>query len=1266
MALTEVPIELSSTPGIVDNSTATAITIDASQNVTLSANLTVNGDLITFGDANTDSIDFNAEISSNLIPSGARDLGSVGKEWTNLYISGTGDIATLTSTSSTIGTLTVSTTATIPYDNTISGLNAVNVQSAISELNTLIGGGNVGSQASFDVFEFTATASQSTFDVTTFLTGGNVTATQIVTNVEYEITVVGDTDFTTIGAASNNVGIRFTATGSTTGTGIVRKVATYIPGYIQVFLNGLLLSETDYTATDGENVVLVQGADLNDILAVKKVDSFNTAEILRVLSVDSSASTDALVVDANDNLVVGGEIHGPATLVIDPAVIGDNTGLVLIQGNLQVDGTQTTINSTTVEVDDLNITVASGAVDSAAANTAGLDIDGAGVQFRWNHANTHMNLNTNLDVTGTVTADGLTVEKAGVSQIVADFSGTGANAYIQLNDGNSTNFAGLGVTTDSLSLWSLNKKRIDISSGGDISFYEDTGTSPKMVWKAADERLGIGTDNPGNILKIFNTADSEGLDVENTNASFSSSGLFVNNTSSTGGNLLRLRSFGSDKVVVLGTGNVGIGTSPSTTLHLLAASTNIRLEDSDTNAYGQVGVDNTGSLYLQADNGNGQASSNMYMYVDGTERMRISSSGDVGIGTTSPNATFKLDVEGAVRTNGTGLYVSENYSSGNNVYKIYDNSNEFRIESQIFANANTASSPIVFATSNTDGRLARMTIESSGNVGIGTGANIDEALHVEKATGTTLVKTEVASGSVVGYEITKTGATSQSWRIVDGQTANGKLEIYDVTDSRSVMTFDGDGKVGIGTAYPDEALHVNSGNTNDVALFESTDVNARIIIKDNTTTNTINANAGKMVFICDSTNAVADSYMGFEVDNIEAMRIDASGNVGIGCTPENWDPAFDVLRVGKTANLFSYDTAGDGLWLGSNAFYDDTLNDYKYITTDPVTLYTQINGTHVWSYAASGTADTQVTFSEAMRIDSSGNVGIDVVPSTWASAWTALDIGDGTLFSQNNRTTGLGSNLYFTGSDWFPKETGESALYQISQGTHNWYINSSVTSGVSFTPTPKMTLDASGNLLVGTTSSDARLTVHRDTHSTGSDVANISTDQFDAGVTFETGEFILFGDWDGTADKMLVVKRAGVDVFDLNSVGEITSAPTYNNTTASAANVYIAANAKLYRSTSSARYKNTIEDASFGLSETLSLRPVTYKGNNDGDVVYGGLIAEEVHDAGLTQFVQYDEEGRPDSLAYGNMVSLCIKAIQEQQDLIESLTARIATLEGSN
>jgi hypothetical protein len=63
----------------------------------------------------------------------------------------------------------------------------------------------------------------------------------------------------------------------------------------------------------------------------------------------------------------------------------------------------------------------------------------------------------------------------------------------------------------------------------------------------------------------------------------------------------------------------------------------------------------------------------------------------------------------------------------------------------------------------------------------------------------------------------------------------------------------------------------------------------------------------------------------------------------------------------------------------------------------------------------------------------------------------------------------------------------------------------------------------------------------------------------------------------------------------------------------------------------------------------LALRPVTYKSKsaNDGETVFGGLIAEEVHAAGLTEFVQYAEDGTPDALAYGNMVSLCIKAIQE-------------------
>ena len=121
-----------------------------------------------------------------------------------------------------------------------------------------------------------------------------------------------------------------------------------------------------------------------------------------------------------------------------------------------------------------------------------------------------------------------------------------------------------------------------------------------------------------------------------------------------------------------------------------------------------------------------------------------------------------------------------------------------------------------------------------------------------------------------------------------------------------------------------------------------------------------------------------------------------------------------------------------------------------------------------------------------------------------------------------------------------------------------------------------------------------------------------------------------------------------------------------DKTTAAAANMVIdGTGGYMMRSTSSLRYKNTVNNATHGLTELLALRPVTYKGNNDGDTVFGGLIAEEVHDAGLTEFVQYNDDGEPDALAYSNMVSLCIKAIQEQQATITALTDRITALEGA-
>ena len=101
------------------------------------------------------------------------------------------------------------------------------------------------------------------------------------------------------------------------------------------------------------------------------------------------------------------------------------------------------------------------------------------------------------------------------------------------------------------------------------------------------------------------------------------------------------------------------------------------------------------------------------------------------------------------------------------------------------------------------------------------------------------------------------------------------------------------------------------------------------------------------------------------------------------------------------------------------------------------------------------------------------------------------------------------------------------------------------------------------------------------------------------------------------------------------------------------------------RATSSLKYKRNVEDTSHGLSDVLKLRAITYKSKNerDGDTIFGGLIAEEVDALGLNEFVQYAEDGTPDSIYYANMVSLAFKAIQEQQAIIQTLTDRITALE---
>lgn len=138
-------------------------------------------------------------------------------------------------------------------------------------------------------------------------------------------------------------------------------------------------------------------------------------------------------------------------------------------------------------------------------------------------------------------------------------------------------------------------------------------------------------------------------------------------------------------------------------------------------------------------------------------------------------------------------------------------------------------------------------------------------------------------------------------------------------------------------------------------------------------------------------------------------------------------------------------------------------------------------------------------------------------------------------------------------------------------------------------------------------------------------------------------------------------------VSDVGGAGTLYSTSVRDSTTANAANMVIdGTGGYIQRSTSSARYKRNIQNATHGLAQVLQLRPVTYQGKGplDGDKVHGGLISEEVHAVGLSEFVTY-RGNLPDGLAYGNMVSLLVKALQEEHAITQALEARVALLEAA-
>ena len=281
---------------------------------------------------------------------------------------------------------------------------------------------------------------------------------------------------------------------------------------------------------------------------------------------------------------------------------------------------------------------------------------------------------------------------------------------------------------------------------------------------------------------------------------------------------------------------------------------------------------------------------------------------------------------------------------------------------------------------------------------------------------------------------------------------------------------------------------------------------------------------------------------------------------------------------------------------------------------------------------------TGASATTAVTIDTSQNVGIGTTPSVWYSDYKVLQMGQGSTFYGRAATneTGINQNLYRDASANFKYiANGYAASYtQLSGGGHAWFTapNNSSGAGAALTLTQAMTLDSSGNVLVGTTTATgARATIN--------------------------GTACLFLQSSGVSNSCIIDKT--------NTGGSLIQF-TYNSSLVG--NITTTGSATAYNTSSDYRLKDNIVPMTGALDKVAQLKPVTYTWKADNSAGQG-FIAHElqavVPDCVSGTKDAVDAEGKPvyQGVDTSFLVATLTAAIQEQQTIINDLKVRIETLE---